>query len=556
MRRRIGLIGLLSALALGCPGDDGSQDPSTSDDGGSTTEAPPGTTGIGSADTGVVDEDTGTSTGSESTGTTGTTDLPEPLPPLASAPTTVEERIIPTHAIDPAPLLDPRILAERMQLLEEGYGEHVLGPGEDVMALTPDGSDPPAPGPAPSLLSRLVHFADAQLADDESPLRVVDVDSPFITAGFRPQESHACQVTNAAVRTINALHGRMPVDVVVLGGDNADSAQHNEVQWFLDILDGAPVVHCDSGQDDDPEPGEGNDPKDRFAPVGLDVPWLWVSGNHDALVQGNFPVAQRAEWAIGSEIFPGSSTRDWSQPGGPSFEGPVVADEARALLEPDDLLALVVGSGDGHGIDEEAIASGRATYAWDMGTMLRMIVVDSTAPTGGAEGLVTDSDVEGLIRPLLDQAEADGKLVIVATHHASSSLSDGGGIGGGPIPGAITPADWQGLLGDYPNVIAHLCGHWHHHVASFIQPIGARGYWEIVTAALADWPHQMRILEVRDQDNGWITLTGIALDYSAEGDLLATDGRELGILDFTSGWVGDGSGTSADRNVQLWLPAP
>ena len=125
-----------------------------------------------------------------------------------------------------------------------------------------------------------------------------------------------------------------------------------------------------------------------------------------------------------------------------------------------------------------------------------------------------------------------------------------------PVPGALTPDDWRAFLAEYPNVIAHLCGHSHVHRATYVQPMGTRGYWEVITAAIADWPHQMRIVEVHDQDNGWLTITGIALDYSTEGDPLATEGRALGILDFTSNWVVDGSGTPEDRNVRLWIEAP
>ena len=76
---------------------------------------------------------------------------------------------------------------------------------------------------------------------------------------------------------------------MVLGGDNADNAQQNELDWFLSILDGAPSVECDSGKDDDPVTGPDNDPKDPFVAEGLKVPWLWVTGNHDILNQGNFP---------------------------------------------------------------------------------------------------------------------------------------------------------------------------------------------------------------------------------------------------------------------------
>jgi hypothetical protein len=554
MRRWIGLPCLLSTLALGCPGDDGQARLESSEGSeGSTT----GAAATGSTDT--TSDATSAQTGETTVlddGTTGAP-LPEPLPPLAAVPTTVDETIVPTHALESDPVLDPRIPAELAQLLDEGYGAYVPGPGEPILALTPDGSQPPAPGGAPSLVARFVHLCDTQIADDESPLRVAMVDNPFISGAFRPQEAHGCQTTNAAVRTINAVHAETPLDFVVLGGDNADSAQSNEVQWFLDVLDGAPVVHCDSGQDDDPVPGEDNDPKDRFAPVGLDVPWLWVSGNHDVTVQGNFAIEGRAEAAIGAEVPPGGSTRDWSQPGGPVFQGPVVADEGRALVAGASLLALVVGSGDGHGITDEAIAAGRATYAWDVaGTELRMLVVDTAAATGGSDGLLTDADVEGLVRPLLDQAEIDGKLVLVATHHASTSLGDGSGLGGDPVPGALDTADFEALLGEYPNVLAHLCGHSHAHRVRFVEPIGARGYWEIVTAAIADWPHQLRLVEVHDQDDGWLTITGIALDVAIDDDPLALDAKYLGILDFTSGWEFGGAGTTTDRNVQLWIPAP
>lgn len=538
------------SVLLGCPSDDGEP---LDDTGGSST----GGGSEAGTDPTAADGSTGADGSGSDSSTGGTTELPEPLPPLDAVPTTVDERIAPIHEVALEPTLDPREPDLRQQLLDEGYGEHELVAGEPVLDVDPGGPVPPAPGPGASMLTRFVHLADTQIADDESPLRLVSVDSLFISGAFRPQETHGCQLTNAAVRTINAVNEQSPLDFVVLGGDNADSAQTNEVQWFLDVLDGAPVVHCDSGDDDDPTPGADNDPKDPFAPVGLDVPWIWVSGNHDVLVQGNFTIADRIEGALGSEVFGGGATRDWSMPGGPMTEGAVVPDPMRALVDTPTLLGLVAASGDGHGVTQSTIDSGRATYAWDLpGSDLRMVVVDTTAPSDDSQGVLTDDDVEGLIRPLLDAAEAEGKLVMVSTHHASTSLSDGSGLGGDPVPGAIDTLDWQAFLAEYPNVIAHLCGHSHEHRATYVQPMGTRGYWEIITAAIADWPHQMRIVELHDQDNGWLTITGIALDFSTEGDPLAAEGRELGILDFTSNWVVDGSGTPQDRNVRLWIAAP
>ena len=63
----------------------------------------------------------------------------------------------------------------------------------------------------------------------------------------------------------------------------------------------------------------------------------------------------------------------------------------------------------------------------------------------------------------------------------------------------------------------------------------------------------MRIVEVHDQDNGYLTISGVALDYHLDDDPIAAEGYARGILDMTSAWTGDGSGMPADRNVRLWI---
>ncbi len=478
-----------------------------------------------------------------------------PLPPLASAPLTTEVSLSVVRDVATTITFDPRVVADMEEMLATGYGDTIPGPGIGVSQLTLDGGTPPAPGANTKLVSRFVHLADTQLSDDESPTKVMSLDTDSLSAGaFRPQEGHECRILNAAVRTINAVHRDLPLDFVVLGGDNADNAQLNELDWFLGVLQGAPSVECDSGDDNDPVRGFNNDPKDPFIPEGLDVPWYWVTGNHDVLVQGNFPIYGREGDALGDNAPLG--TRDWSKPGGPMVIGEVIADPRRILIDHAGMLERLLAAGVS-GIDTSVVAYGKAYYTFDVpNTPLRFVVMDTAAPTGSADGVILQKDVDDFLVPALDAAKAADKWVILTSHHATRNLTDGSGFGGKVQPDAITVEDWHALVGSYDNVLMHLAGHTHVHRVTRIEPAGGNPYWELETSALVDYPHQVRLIEILDQDNGHLVIRAVAVDYSTEGDPIAADGRRRGIVDYTSGWSRDGIGDPTHQNIELWLPKP
>lgn len=468
---------------------------------------------------------------------------------------TTDETFAPVRALEePDSSKDLRKPEVLERFLADGYGKTQAKPGLPIVTRMLDGSAAPAPGPSPKLVTRFVHLADTQLADDESPTRLVFFDSPGDTsAAFRPHEASECRILNAAVRTINVLHQSTPFDFVLLGGDNADSAQENELDWFHAILDGSSRVECDSGIDNDPVPGPDNDPKDPFVAEGLKVPWRWVMGNHDVLVQGNLRVEAFASAAIGT--FAGGGTRDWSKPGGPMTDEEVPADPRRAVMSRDRILEKVMSAGDGHGIDAATRARGKAFYTFDAGDLVRIVVLDTAAETGGASGLLRKGDIESFVVPALEQAKSDGKLVIVTSHHGSRKLGNGTGLGGSKQADAVSAEEWQSLLGSYDNILVHLAGHTHEHHLEVVQPPGKLPYWEAETSALVDYPHQVRIIEVWDQDNGFVSVRAIAVDYQSEGDPLAADGRERAIVDHVTG-NGRGKDKPDDQNVEFFVKKP
>jgi hypothetical protein len=364
---------------------------------------------------------------------------------------------------------------------------------------------------------------------------------------------------NAAVRTVNRIHADTPVDFVLLGGDNTDNAQSNELGWFLGILDGAPQVHCDSADDNDIVPGPDNDPKDPFGPVALDVPWRWVTGNHDILRQGTWPLAKFASEPIGTSATGG--TRDYSQPGSPIVIGTVLADPARAFVDEAEQLARMSEAGDGHGIDAGALALGRAFYTFDVdGGPLRIFVLSSAAATGALHRPHPpgrhrrDHRAHPASRRRRRQARHHhlAPPLHLAQERRRARPRGRRGVRRRPHARRV------GRLPRHPRSRDHAPRRpLPHHARRPPAPMGGHAYWEVASPALADFPHELRLVEVWDQDNGSLTIRTVAFDFVADDDPIADEGRTIGVIDFTSFWEGDGRGLApSDRNVELWIAKP
>ena len=156
-----------------------------------------------------------------------------------------------------------------------------------------------------------------------------------------------CVLVNQAIHTVNEVHQQAPLDFAVLGGDNVDNVQSNELDWVMNILDGTGKVKCDSGNPDDPVAGPANDGKDEFTPEGLKVPWYWVMGNHDVNQNGNVPIvladgtADPSAVTLATGTTASSGTRLYSSTGWTVTTGTVVADAKRTPLMRKDMLQRV-----------------------------------------------------------------------------------------------------------------------------------------------------------------------------------------------------------------------
>lgn len=500
----------------------------------------------------------GCSSSDSSGGDTGSPRETLVLPPLADAKLTTERTLVPKQPRASKPddrvPMDP---AAREALLALGFGAYEWGAGEPVAdRLPPTMSSAPAAGANAKSLVRLVHVTDVHVTDDESPIRMELFDGPApLDGAARPQAPFMGRILNAAVRTVNALTAKDAIDFVLVTGDVTDSAQKNEVTWFQQIMDGADSVACDSGDVNDPVPGTGNDPKDPFKAEGLAIPWFFCLGNHDALILGiNAITASGQATAVGDSSSGGFT--DWTQPGGVVRKGEVTPDENRKPLMRDEMIPLLAATGTGHGVQTSAVPN-RVCYTMDVeGTPLRFIIHDTAAEGGGATGVVRKSVVDSFLKPALDAAKAEGKWVILASHHSVSRLGDGSESNAETELDTMLPDDVLALFCSYGNVILSMTGHSHEHVVEWNDDGKGTGYWEFQTSSLVEFPNQMRLIEIADEDNGYVSITLVGIDFATEGDDVAEQGRAYSIVDHTSGWGAGSAGTASDRNVKLYIPKP
>jgi Calcineurin-like phosphoesterase len=407
-------------------------------------------------------------------------------------------------------------------------------------------------------LATFGQLTDTHVRDEESPARVPFLDrlGPPLESTFRPQEAFSAQVLDAAVRALS----RDRPQAVVVTGDIVDSAQENELDEAIAVLDGG-EVRPDSGARgyDGVQAASNPDPfyfrPDNDAPrhpsvlaaaqrpfraAGLRVPWYPAIGNHDVLVQGEVPATRAIERiAAGDRMVVGLDPG--FQPPISEAEAPaavnslltqgdvfgrsetVPADPARRHPAPAAVVARLAGAA---GV--RPVAPGWLDYTFDVGAAVRGIVLDTADRTGGSRGIVTRAQVAWLRDRL---AHAGGRWVVVFAHNPLDSAAGG--------EAALAALDGA------PRVAAVVAGNRHRNT---IEPRG--GYWLIGTSSLADYPQQARMFRLRAAPGGAVLETWM-VDH--DGRRLAGVSRELAYLDAQGGRPQGFAGGPEDRNARLAL---
>jgi metallophosphoesterase (TIGR03768 family) len=482
-----------------------------------------------------------------------------------------------------------------------GYGNYTYGgglpvePRYDIMPSEYSNA-------TPVRLQSLAHFfafTDIHITDKEAPNQLIYIqqqDSKYgatMTSIYSPVMLYTPHVLDAAIQTINALHEETPFDFGISLGDVCNSAQYNELRWYIDVLDGQ-LIRPSSGA----HLGANNiDYQKPFKAAGLNpsIPWYQVIGNHDHFYMGSIPIDADPTLKLresytasnvlcaGDVLIPNTGkfpclfdtaaslkkssfymgVLDGSTPtgsiqyagaAGAFSSAPTVAADAdrRPLLRAEwmEEFFSTGSSPAGHGFNlvDRSLGSDFACYSFvpKASIPLKVIVLDDTqSEADGSRDIhghgALDTARWNWLQAELAAGQANNQLMIVAAHIPIAVASIGSEMEwwesvkdpNATVQNAVSLTDLVAALQSTPNLLVWIAGHRHQNaVKAFLPPAGGNpenGFWQVETSSLRDFPQQLRTFDLYLNSDYTVSIVTINVDPAVADGTPAAISRSYSI---------------------------
>ena len=192
-------------------------------------------------------------------------------------------------------------------------------------------------------------------------------------------------------------------------------------------------------------------------------------------------------------------------------------------------------------------ATGRADTVVQLGAVT-LVLLDTNHPHADYQGSVGRFQLIWLDEVLAD-ADREGRLVVLASHHGPDSLvNERGGD-----PDRLLAEALLDVVHRHPSVVLWLTGHRHIHRVT-PRPGASGGFWEITTASIIDWPCERRMLDLRRHPGGTVEIVSTVRAATTSEGSLAGWHRDLAQRFGGAQIRGAMAGRDLDRDVRLFVP--
>jgi metallophosphoesterase (TIGR03768 family) len=442
---------------------------------------------------------------------------------------------------------------------------------------------PYPPGTSPLKLLRFFAITDIHITDKESPSQSIYLQQIVgkETSSYSPTMLYTTHVLDAAVQTVNALHTQNPIDFGISLGDACNSTQYNELRWYIDVLDGK-VISPSSGAN---AGADSIDYQKPFKAAGLDgaIPWYQTIGNHDHFWLGSIPLDAgdlRKTYTSSEVIAMGNALLnaadiyktdgqqyymgviDGSTPYGDIIKAGKVEDfttvptvipdpDRRSLTKPEWVNEFFKTSsapvGHGYNLVPSGQVDGFACYSFVPKSTIpiKVIVLDNTQRED--DGSISihghgflDRARWNWLKAELAAGDAAGQLMIIAAHipisvQKKDSYMEWFDNSANPssIQNAVTLPDLLAELHSHPNLLMWIAGHRHvNAVKAFVTDDPGkpeRGFWQVETSSLHDFPQQLRMFEINLNSDYSISIVTTNVDPAVKEGTPAATARKYAV---------------------------